>query len=184
MVVSNIVATAKFDNVNHRELMLLHSCEPKLKRRKSTKKFNGAIIRLPGLCTCLVFPNGAVTALGIKDVDKLNELADEICLKMPGQNVCCTKQFHVCNIVLSKNFNVPIDLNQLYGQLRESHFLMFTPESFPGMKIKLFPNSKVVAIVFHTGKAVITGLKNLDAAECAENELQHLVDNYCASYAV
>lgn len=163
--VCNIVAVGRFNGVDFKAIQ-----SDAGRKRKNKKHFNGAIIRLPSLCTCLIFPNGAVTAVGIKSLERITAIAQRLCMVLPSLPECtveCQSELQVCNIVASKSYGMKIDMVKLYDMLKGSCFLMYTPETFPGMKISLshwnvITASNLVAIIFHSGKVIITGANCMD----------------------
>lgn len=170
MKIVNIVAVGKFANVNFKEVQKTASYH--------RKNFNGLVFRLPNLCTCLLFPNGALTAVGIKQLDSLPEIAQRLTVFLPPTcTVVCEKPLEVCNIVASLSLGCKIDLSQLYATLQKDYLLMYDPEYFPGLKIELTKSNenKLVAIVFHTGKVILTGGKTTFEIEYAQTRLDSLI---------
>ena len=83
MAVSNIVAVGRFTGVDFKGAATQNKQVKKKKRRKA---FNGTVIRLPNLATCLLFPNGAVTVVGVKRFEDLEKIiADRLLMILPAK---------------------------------------------------------------------------------------------------
>ena len=41
---------------------------------KGSRRFNGVVIKLPSICTVLLFPNGSITVVGLKSFDIIGEV--------------------------------------------------------------------------------------------------------------
>lgn len=74
------------------------------------------------------------------------------------------------NIVSSINLGVKLDLNDLAIKLNGADY---EPESFPGLIYRI-KSPKSAILIFHSGKLVCTGAKNLEQVEKA---LETTVDN-------
>ena len=73
------------------------------------------------------------------------------------ESVLC--DFRVQNMVANYSLGSSIDLRLLYNQYQtESNF---APELFPGLVMR-FANTKVVYLVFESGKAIITGAQSVE----------------------
>jgi TATA-box binding protein (TBP) (component of TFIID and TFIIIB) len=80
--------------------------------------------------------------------------------------------FRVQNMVANFKFGQKIDLNQLYRTYQtESNY---APELFPGL-IMRFTGTKVVYLVFESGKAVITGSQSVAEVHQKSVHLQGLL---------
>ena len=68
--------------------------------------------------------------------------------------------FCISNLVYSGFVGKRLQLHRLYSQFQNC---VYEPTIFPGMKIPIPLNDKkVIALIFHTGKIIITGAKNED----------------------
>ena len=155
-IVRNIVLVGKLSgNYNSKEL-------------KQCGRFNGSKLRLPN-CTCLIFANGALTVVGVKSLLEVKKIPHYLSCSLPGANLVKQENgnfLRICNIVATSNFGSPCNLHQLFESHRHNYIICYTPETFPGMKFHLRNN--LVAIVFHTGKIVITGAKSMDEINFAD----------------
>ena len=137
--VCNIVAVGKCSGVKYSELEHYNSPSTVAITRRARKSFNGYVLRVPGLCTVIIFPNGAITAVGIKNFAHIARIMPRLCRVLPGvvgsEGVVCTTELRVCNIVGSMAYNNRIKLSALHGALRDRYHLTYEPEVFPGMTI-------------------------------------------------
>ena len=164
--VCNIVAIGKAHGVDFLKAFKNRAVK-KSKVRK--REFYGCVIKLEGLATCLLFPNGAITVVGIKNQDHLGIIEEKLIQKLPSKCdgvISLSEPLRICNIVGHCKFR-PIDIPQLYNFQKHTHSLMYVPEHFPGLKISL---SLVTAIVFHTGKVIFTGAKKMQDLKKSHSE--------------
>ena len=168
--VCNIVVVGKVSGVDFKEAKNKWSGESRTKRKKPRGPFNGAVIRLSNLCTCLLFPNGAVTAVGVKSFHVFPKIMSKLCSILPPSDVNCSvkciKEFRLCNIVASMSIASSVNIHALYGQLSDNYLLMFDPENFPGMTVSLPKgrgglSKEITVIVFHSGKVILTGARDM-----------------------
>jgi TATA-box binding protein (TBP) (component of TFIID and TFIIIB) len=164
-VIRNIVLVGKMEGLSH------------ISMPASSANFNGIKIRLPN-STCLLFRNGAVTIVGVKSLDEVKKIPNYLLTMFP--NACFAKQSNgdelkICNIMATTDFGQKVNLGKLYESERCKTFITYTPETFPGMKITLrnclVSRNSLVAIVFHSGKIVITGALTSDEILFAEKEI-------------
>ena len=132
--------------------------------------------------TCLLFPNGAITIVGIKNMEDFIKLPEELSRRFPQTSLIPQEDgslLRICNIVATTGWTRPFSMNKLYDFCRPTFHITYTPETFPGMKIEL--RQKLVVIVFHTGKIVITGARSVDDVNFAEmiilNILRNILDS-------
>ena len=170
--VVNIVAVGRLDGVDFLQCCKLFPDRISKKKIKGRRRvFTGAVIRLGTLCTCLLFPNGAVTAVGIRNLDKLPSILTRLIVILPAKHtITCVKPLKVCNIVASMSVGHRIDLPKLYNDLKRC--CTYEPEMFPGLKISL---TDVAAIVFHTGKVILTGAKTTADIQRGETEINDII---------
>lgn len=181
MEVTNIVAVAKFCGVNFNATKSSKKSSRKRQNRRGIQKrpFNGKIIRIPNYGTCLLFPNGAVTAVGIKSLDKFIGLTKRLLdILQPCGKVTIEDPFKVCNIVSSGKIATKIDLNCFYNFLKSHHHLTYTPETFPGMRVQLKRDQNLTAVVFHSGKVITTGAQSMNDVILAQNILRNIMTSY------
>ena len=157
MEVCNIVGTCFLNS----DVDLLYVCQ-KLKINYNPKKFSGVKICITKpKSVCMLFRNGRVTVLGVKkeeDIIKAALSLSEI-LKDIGIKTKAVTEIEIRNIVGTVNFGKPLKLNDIYEKIRNNFKVNLKPELFPGMKIYL-KSKRLIAILFSTGKVIITGAKN------------------------
>ena len=204
----NIVTVGKVTGVDFEKDKLKWPAK-KIKQNlksKSDKKcksvFNGVVIRLKPIATCLLFPNGAVTVVCIKCLNSITCIQDMLITVLPAKlnvNITCS-DLKVCNVVASfsvldqsdslsatvtKNLlnGSHIDIPKLFSALKNHYLLSYIPELFTGLKICLtkkwgrsatniqsspfqqkqlgITSPNLVAIIFHSGKVILTGAKSM-----------------------
>ena len=174
--ICNIVLVGKLKGVNFSKVLAEY--KPSQIRRQ---KFTGVTIPLPE-STCLLFPNGSITIVGVKSMCAINSLPMHLSCILPegvldtaGEN--CHLDYipglRVCNIVASFSVGRKIAINSLYNSLKSTTRLTYTPETFPGMTIRL--EGSLVAIVFHSGKIIITGAKSPTEITIGQMKVTHMI---------
>ena len=163
VVICNIVLVGKLTG-------LTHSMIPARNTR-----FNGAKIKLPN-STCLLFQNGAVTIVGVKSLLEAAKIPNYLLCLFPNTHLIEQENgelLRICNIVASADFGSRVSLTDLYESEKPHSLITFTPETFPGLKITL--RKALVAIVFHSGKIIITGAKTMEDIQFAENKIMQKI---------
>ena len=128
-----------------------------------SKEMNGRII---------IFPSGKLISVGARSVEEafnnfnltLNSLLEN---KLVNSNLLDMK---VRNIVSTVDFKKTLELDSLPLKLNA----IYEPEQFSGAILK-FETPKVTALIFSSGKAVITSTKNLQIVNEAVNQLSELL---------
>jgi len=129
----------------------------------NTKRFPGAVYRIdnPKMAS-LIFSSGKVVLTGIRNEAALDEgLAKVLAsLKEAGVNVLDVPRVAVTNIVCSYDIGRFINLNRVVATL-SLEAIEYEPEQFPGLVYRI-KDPKIVALLFSSGKIILTGGKNLD----------------------
>ncbi|MDD1672739.1 MAG: TATA-box-binding protein [Methanomicrobiales archaeon] len=129
----------------------------------NTKRFPGAVYRLekPKIAS-LIFSSGKVVLTGIRDRDHLNEgLAIIIrSLKEVGVSTYDEPRVAITNIVCSYDIGRYINLNKVVITLNLEN-IEYEPEQFPGLVYRI-GDPKIVALLFSSGKIILTGGKTLE----------------------
>jgi len=154
----NVVATASLgERVNLKDLGAMKGVT------YNQEVYGGrvAYFRLPSMKgTVSVFSSGKMISTGTKSEDiAINDLTyvkDTLVEKGFTKPVILVPM--VQNIVVTANLGRSIDLETLAGK----HRLIYEPEQFPGAILKITEPYKASILLFASGKAVITGLKNSD----------------------
>jgi len=130
--------------------------------------FPGLVYRMQEpKAAALIFRSGKTVCTGASSVDKvtiaLQQVFDELCnLGIP---VTDSPDIEIQNIVSSADLGRTLNLNAIAIGLGLEN-IEYEPEQFPGLVYRLDEPS-VVALLFGSGKLVITGGKQLEDAEQA-----------------
>jgi len=128
----------------------------------NTKRFPGAVFRLeePKIAS-LIFSSGKVVLTGIRDEAALQTGLAKIigALKKAGVVTYDQPRVAITNIVCSYDMGTYINLNKLVITLNLEN-IEYEPEQFPGLVYRL-RDPKIVALLFSSGKIILTGGKNL-----------------------
>jgi len=115
----------------------------------------------------LIFRSGKIVCTGANSIENvttaLQQVFDE--LRDLGIQVADSPKIEVQNIVSSADLGYTLNLNAIAIGLGLEN-IEYEPEQFPGLVYRLDEPS-VVALLFGSGKLVITGGKQLDDAEQA-----------------
>lgn len=152
--VCNIVATAKISLKRIDLFKISKTCQITF----DPKHFNALIIKIETpRATGLLFASGKCVSIGAKNINNVKLSFEKIAelIHMCGYDVKIT-HFHIHNVVGSASLNYK--LNMCYLKTVFKGLLIYEPEIFPGAKLKL-PHSKATALLFTTGKVIITGCK-------------------------
>jgi transcription initiation factor TFIID TATA-box-binding protein len=129
----------------------------------NSKRFPGAVFRLdnPKIAS-LIFASGKIVLTGMKDDNALKTGLAAIISSLNKAGVATYDQPRVAitNIVCSYDMEKSINLNKLVITLNLEN-IEYEPEQFPGLVYRL-TDPKIVALLFSSGKIILTGGKNLD----------------------
>jgi len=157
--IENIVASgAVADSIDLVEISKkIASCE------LNTKRFPGAVYRIekPKIAA-LIFSSGKVVLTGIRNDQALHDGLGVIMatLKEAGVNTYDVPRVAVTNIVCSYDIGKYINLNKVVITLNLEN-IEYEPEQFPGLVYRI-KDPKIVALLFSSGKIILTGGKNLE----------------------
>ena len=133
------------------------------------KRFPAIIMRIKEpRSTALIFSTGKVVVTGAKtavDSRLASRKFARIVQKMGYSNVKFT-DYKVRNIVSSFGFERKLRLSAL--QIKYDGMVSYEPELFPGLIFRFVSgheNSRVVLLVFHSGKVVLTGVQHFEDVE-------------------
>ena len=156
--IENIVASGVIaDEINLAEISSkIDGCE------LNTKRFPGAVFRIdePRMAS-LIFSSGKVVLTGIRNEDALEVGLDKVLtsLKESGVKLLKKPEVAVTNIVCSYDIGKFINLNRIVAKL-SLEAIEYEPEQFPGLVYRI-KEPKIVALLFSSGKIILTGGKNL-----------------------
>lgn len=173
VVVHNITSTADF-GVKIDLKFVMQNC-PSVER--NPRRFKSVTLRTTEpKGTVLLFESGKVVCLGTKNLNDnitvLKKVVDTLqYIGYPSKLLAV----QVRNIAGSFNMNSEIDLNSLAH--KHWKFCEYVPELFPGLKLTL-PDSRATALVFTTGKIVITGVKTENALKTFHRKVVFLLEMF------
>ncbi|MBN2733521.1 MAG: TATA-box-binding protein [Methanomicrobiaceae archaeon] len=156
--IENIVASGEIaDSINLEEVSKkIESCE------LNTKRFPGAVYRIekPKIAS-LIFSSGKIVLTGLREKKDLKEGLDYIIksLKEVGVETFDEPKVAITNIVCSYDIGKQINLNRVVVTLNLEN-IEYEPEQFPGLVYRI-EEPKIVALIFSSGKIILTGGKNL-----------------------
>ena len=142
------------------------------------EKFPGLIYRTEeSRATVLIFRSGKIVCTGAKSVEEVHraiesafEVFDDLGLRVNNNS-----EVAVQNIVVSGDLGEWLNLNAIaIGFGLEA--IEYEPEQFPGLVYRLEEPS-VVALLFGSGKTVITGCKRFEDAQRATEVLVERLSN-------
>jgi transcription initiation factor TFIID TATA-box-binding protein len=129
----------------------------------NTKRFPGAVYRIenPKIAS-LIFSSGKVVLTGIRDKKALADGLSIIMksLKSAGVKTHKEPKVAITNIVCSYDIGKYINLNKVVITLNLEN-IEYEPEQFPGLVYRI-KDPKIVALLFSSGKIILTGGKNLE----------------------
>ncbi|MDK2990310.1 MAG: transcription initiation factor TATA-box-binding protein [Methanoculleus sp.] len=157
--IENIVASGAIaDSID------LENVSDKIKNCElNTKRFPGAVYRIekPKIAS-LIFSSGKVVLTGIRNKQDLHDGLDLIMqsLRDAGVDTYNEPQVAVTNIVCSYDMGRYINLNKVVITLNLEN-IEYEPEQFPGLVYRI-EDPKIVALLFSSGKIILTGGKNIE----------------------
>nr|Q27850.1 RecName: Full=TATA-box-binding protein; AltName: Full=TATA sequence-binding protein; Short=TBP; AltName: Full=TATA-binding factor; AltName: Full=TATA-box factor; AltName: Full=Transcription initiation factor TFIID TBP subunit [Tetrahymena thermophila]AAC14470.1 TATA-binding protein [Tetrahymena thermophila] len=141
------------------------------------KRFAAVIMRLRDpKTTALIFASGKMVCTGAKTEEDSNRAARKYAkiiqkIGFPVQ----FKDFKIQNIVGSTDVKFPINLDHLEQDHKK--FVQYEPEIFPGKIYREF-NTKIVLLIFVSGKIVLTGAKTRENINKAFQKIYWVLYNY------
>jgi len=157
--IENIVASGAIaDSIDLAEVaQKVANCE------LNTKRFPGAVFRIEDpKSASLIFSSGKVVLTGIRDRKSLDKSLAIIIhsLREAGVNTYDSPRVAVTNIVCSYDIGKYINLNKVVITLNLES-IEYEPEQFPGLVYRIH-DPKIVALLFSSGKIILTGGKNIE----------------------
>lgn len=125
----------------------------------------------------LIFRSGKVVCTGAKSVDDVTTALEHVFDELwdLGIQVDDSPEIEIQNIVSSADLDHTLNLNAIAIGLGLEH-IEYEPEQFPGLVYRL-DDPSVVALLFGSGKLVITGGKQRDNAEQAPEVIENRLTN-------
>ncbi|MBP2132249.1 transcription initiation factor TFIID TATA-box-binding protein [Methanomicrobium sp. W14] len=172
--IENIVASGEIaDSISLEEVSRqIDTCE------LNTKRFPGAVYRIekPKIAS-LIFSSGKIVLTGIRKKDDLKAGLDIIIssLKNVGVKTFDKPNVAITNIVCSYDIGKQVNLNRVVVTLNLEN-IEYEPEQFPGLVYRI-EEPKIVALIFSSGKIILTGGKNLDDVKRGLDFLEQKLDS-------
>lgn len=132
----------------------------------NVKRFPGAVYRLKDpKMAFLIFASGKIVITGVKNLEDLNKGLGILIEIMKGAGVDCLESptVAVTNMVCSYDLGIHINLNKIVMTLNLEH-IEYEPEQFPGLVFRI-SDPKIVALIFSSGKIILTGGKTITDAQ-------------------
>jgi transcription initiation factor TFIID TATA-box-binding protein len=180
----NLVATFTLYNNLNVELMgrTLNNCA------HNPQRFSAAIVRrtLPVTFTCLCFSTGKCVLTGTRSLIHAHLCLQEFLAELQHNNIikkANVRDFNVRNLTyrLSQSpfRRTPVYLDRLATMMRsDNHFTpLYEPEFFPGLHLKS-REERTCILLFTTGKAVITGLKEESRLQYYLTHIERIANDY------
>lgn len=116
-----------------------------------------------------VTSNGAVSVRGASSIAGARRSMCQVARLFSRGNAVKLKRFRILNIVATAELGKPLDLERIFVQTPEP-WLSFEPEIFPGLIVR-FPGRASIALVFSSGRVVITGARSLTQVAASVRDL-------------
>ena len=142
------------------------------------KKFPGAVFRMENpKIAVLVFSSGKIVMTGIRRVGDLDIGLKFLISKLSESGVSTFDKPDVAitNMVCSYDTEKQINLNKIVVALNLEN-IEYEPEQFPGLVYRL-DEPKIVALLFSSGKVILTGGRNLDDVKAGLDKLENKLEN-------
>jgi len=127
------------------------------------KRFPGAVYRIKDpKIACLIFSSGKIVLTGIRHHKALTDGLAIIIKSLKGVGIEPLKEPKVAitNMVCSYDLGKYINLNKAVITLNVEN-IEYEPEQFPGLVYRI-KDPRIVALIFSSGKIILTGGKNLE----------------------
>lgn len=144
----------------------------------NTKRFPGAVYRITNpKMAVLIFSSGKVVLTGAKSIEDLNRGMEILLQKMKEVGVVCidTPTVAITNMVCSYDYGNKINLNKVVIAL-SFETIEYEPEQFPGLVYRI-RDSHIVALLFSSGKIILTGGKTIEEVETGIAYLEQKLGN-------
>lgn len=144
----------------------------------NTKRFPGAVYRIenPKIAS-LIFSSGKVVLTGIRKKSDLRPGLEIIMqsLRDAGVETYDVPQVAITNMVCSYDMGRYINLNKVVITLNLEN-IEYEPEQFPGLVYRI-EDPKIVALLFSSGKIILTGGKNIEDIKRGLDFLEQRLEN-------
>ena len=137
------------------------------------EQFPGLVMRVKEpKAAVLLFSSGKAVCAGARSFKDIESVIDQVRerLKSIGFEVKPNPKIQVQNIVASTDLHIELNLNSIAVGLGLDQ-VEYEPEQFPGLVYRL-PESKIVILLFTTGKAICLGARKREEIEEAVSKLE------------
>lgn len=133
--------------------------KPVRKRRvPASNSFSGAVARFKDpKVTCLLFPNGKVVSVGAKCSEDISKTIDKLAILL---HTASPSLITINNIVGSFSYGKKLNFQMVVEKFASINIRNIMAEDFPGLSLLVGPE-KTMAIVFYSGKVIITGARDI-----------------------
>ncbi len=134
------------------------------------ERFPGLIMHIPNpKSTILVFRNGKMVVVGMRDESEANSVTDEVVSLLKGANVGIAGKptITIRNVVASGDLHMYVDLIEATMVMDNA---MYEPEVFPGLVYHM-TEPKATFLIFNSGRFVCIGAKTKEIVGDAVAEL-------------
>jgi transcription initiation factor TFIID TATA-box-binding protein len=143
-----------------------------------TDRFPGVVYRIKEPKTAmLLFRSGKVVCTGARSIADVGVAIDILAKRIAATGIPASKkpEILVQNIVASADLGCVLNLNTIAITLGLDR-VEYEPEQFPGLVYRI-EEPKVVALIFGSGKIVLTGAKNIADIEAAVRRINEDLNN-------
>lgn len=135
------------------------------------QRFNGAIVKDFG-CTLLVFRNGKINVLGVKEIENAVKAIKSFCECLDAPYTC--KEMEMVNLVACAALGKKINLARIASDYKD--LISYRPEIYPAAYYTNGKKEKPKVLIFHTGKLVFTGFKSFTHVNLIYSKIKNLLD--------
>jgi len=141
------------------------------------KKFPGAVYHMKKpKVTVLLFSSGKIVMTGITIRDEFQKGLDDLTRRVNGLGIrtSAAPDVSIKNMVCSYDTGLFINLNKLIITFNYEK-IEYEPEQFPGLVYRI-TDPKIVALIFSSGKIILTGGKNIDDVKSAIDQVMKKIE--------
>jgi len=142
------------------------------------KRFPGAVYRIEDpRIACLIFSTGKIVMTGIRNKKALTDGLAVVMKSVKDAGIKTHKvpKVAITNMVCSYNIGTRINLNKVVVTLNVEN-IEYEPEQFPGLVYRI-KDPKIVALIFSSGKIILTGGKTLEDIKKGVDVLEQKLEN-------
>lgn len=142
------------------------------------KRFPGAVYHMkkPKI-TVLLFSSGKIVMTGITFMDDFLKGLDRLIRQVNalGVRTSAAPDVSIQNMVCSYDTGLFINLNKVIITFNYEK-IEYEPEQFPGLVYRI-ADPKIVALIFSSGKVILTGGKNIDDVKSAIDHMMKKLES-------